>query len=128
MQEPEQSYRTIGDNVYRFRVLQHMTQEELAESSNVSGPYISQIERANLHKGITCTAMINIARALGVPVCVLMSEKPCQHYLDYLSNAALHRPTDKGLMKQENRSPGKKEPKVVETPFDNLIVKEEPLF
>ena len=93
MHELEQSYRTIGDNVYRFRVLQHMTQEELAESSNVSGAYISQIERANLHKGITCTAMINIARALGVPVCVLMSEKPCQHYLDYLSSAALHRPT-----------------------------------
>ena len=91
MQGLEQSYRTIGDNVYRFRVLQHMTQEELAESSNVSGAYISQIERANLHKGITCTAMINIARALGVPVCVLMSEKPCQHYLDHLSTAALHR-------------------------------------
>ena len=128
MQELEQTYRTIGDNVYRFRVLQHMTQEELAESSNVSGPYISQIERANLHKGITCTAMINIARALGVPVCVLMSERPCQHYLDYLSNAALHRPTDKGVAKQENSSPGKTEPKVVETPFDNMMMKEEPLF
>lgn len=128
MQELEKSYRTIGDNVYRFRVLQHMTQEELAESSNVSGPYISQIERANLHKGITCTAMINIARALGVPVCVLMSEKPCQHYLDYLSNAALHRPTDKGMVKQEESSSRKLESQAIETPFDNLIAKEEPLF
>ena len=128
MQELEQSYRTIGDNVYRFRVLQHMTQEELAESSNVSGPYISQIERANLHKGITCTAMINIARALGVPVCVLMSENPCQHYLDYLSNAALHRPTDKRLEKQEEISSCKTESAVEEIPFDNLITKEEPSF
>ncbi len=85
-----------------------MTQEELAESSNVSGAYISQIERANLHKGITCTAMINIARALGVPVCVLMSDKPCQHYLDYLSSAALHRPTGEpvlsGVCKEESLS------------------------
>ena len=98
MQELEQSYRSIGDNVYRFRVLQHMTQEELAESSNVSGAYISQIERANLHKGITCTAMIKIAKALGVPVCVLMSEKPCQHYLDYLSGAVLHKVAEKNIL------------------------------
>ncbi len=94
MQELEQSYKIIGDNVYRFRVLNHMTQEELAEYSNVSGAYISQIERANLHKGITCTVIINIAKALGVPVCVLMSEKPCQHYLEYLNNVAIHRTTD----------------------------------
>ncbi|MBR2215041.1 MAG: helix-turn-helix transcriptional regulator [Selenomonadaceae bacterium] len=88
-----QSYRYIGDNVYRFRVLQHMTQEQLAESSQISGAYISQIERANLHKGITCTAMIQIAKSLNVPVCILMAEEPCQNYLDCLSRAAMHRPT-----------------------------------
>lgn len=88
-----QSYRYIGDNVYRFRVLQHMTQEQLAESSHVSGAYISQIERANLHKGITCTAMVQIAKSLKVPVCILMAEEPCQNYLDCLSRAAMRRPT-----------------------------------
>ena len=93
MQGLEQSYRTIGDNVYRFRVLQHMTQEELAESSNVSGAYISQIERANLHKGITCTAMINIARALGVPVCVLMSDKPSIFAWNGITISLLHVPS-----------------------------------
>ena len=90
----EKSYRIIGDNVYRFRMLQHMTQEQLAERSHVSGSYISQIERANLHKGITCTAMIQIADSLNVPACILMALEPCQNYLDCLSHAAMHRPTE----------------------------------
>ena len=90
----EQSYRIIGDNVYRFRMLQHMTQEQLAERSHVSGSYISQIERANLHKGITCTAMIQIAESLNVPACILMALEPCQNYLDCLSRAAMHRPAE----------------------------------
>lgn len=93
----EQSYRIIGDNVYRFRMLQHMTQEQLAERSHVSGSYISQIERANLHKGITCTAMIQIAESLNVPACILMALEPCQNYLDCLSRAAMHRPAEDDL-------------------------------
>ena len=96
-----QCYKSIGDNVYRFRVLQHMTQEDLAESSRVTGSYISQIERANLHKGITCTAMIQIAKALNVPVCILMAEEPCQNYLECLGHAAMHRPTGTTVQKGE---------------------------
>ena len=79
-----ETYKNIGANIRRFRVIEQMTQEKLATKSKLTGTYISQIERADLYKGMTCTAMIQIAHALDVPPCILMSEKPCQNYLECL--------------------------------------------
>ena len=80
----EQMYQTIANNVYRFRVLEHMSQAQLAEKSHISAAYVSQIEGFRLHKGITCTAMIRIAEALNVPTCVLLAKEPCPKYLQCL--------------------------------------------
>lgn len=85
----EQMYRAIGENIYRFRVLGRMSQEQLAEKSNISTSYVSQIECFRLHKGITCTTAMKIAAALNVPLCVLMTETPCQKYLECLERTAL---------------------------------------
>lgn len=84
----EQMYRIMGSNIYHFRVLEHMSQERLAESSNMSTSYISQIEGFRLHKGVTCTAIIKIAESLHVPPCVLLAEEMCQKYLQCLEQAA----------------------------------------
>ncbi|MBQ3444587.1 MAG: helix-turn-helix transcriptional regulator [Selenomonadaceae bacterium] len=86
MLEPntEKLYQTIGRNIYKFRVLKHLSQAKLAERSNVSAAYISQIECARLHKGITCTAIMRIAEALQVPACVLLAEETCPKYLQCL--------------------------------------------
>ena len=80
----ERLYRLIGRNIYKFRVLQHLSQAKLAEMSNVSAAYISQIECARLHKGITCTAVIKIAEALQVPPCVLLAEEICPKYSQFM--------------------------------------------
>ena len=77
----EKLYKIIGQNIYRFRVLEHLSQLKLAEKSNVSAAYISQIECSRLHKGITCTAVMKIAEALQVPACVLLAEEACPKYL-----------------------------------------------
>ena len=55
MLEPfvEQTYQSLGNNIYRFRILEQMSQVRLAEKSNISAGYISQIECAHLCKGIT---------------------------------------------------------------------------
>ena len=86
MLEPktEKLYQTIGRNIYKFRVLKHLSQAKLAERSNVSAAYISQIECSRLHKGITCTAIMRIAEALQVPACVLLAEEACPKYLQCL--------------------------------------------
>ena len=77
----EKIYQTIGRNVYKFRVLKQLSQARLAEKSNVSAAYISQIECSRLHKGITCTAVMKIAEALQVPTCILLAEEACPKYL-----------------------------------------------
>lgn len=77
----EKTYQTIGKNIYKFRVLKQLSQARLAEKSNVSAAYISQIECSRLHKGITCTAVMKIAEALQVPTCILLAEEACPKYL-----------------------------------------------
>ena len=86
----EKIYQKIGENVYRFRVLERKSQAQLAEKSQVSAAYVSQIEGFRLHKGITCTAMINIAEALNVPACVLLAQEPCSKYLECLQQTVTH--------------------------------------
>ena len=55
-----------------------------------------QIERADLHKGVTCTTLMQIAETLNVPVCVILAQEPCQKYLGCLNEAAINMsiPTD----------------------------------
>lgn len=77
-------YATVAQNVYRFRVLQQLSQAKLAEMAGVSSAYISQIECEHLHKGVTLTALTEISEALGVPPCVLFVPEPCPKYLECL--------------------------------------------
>ena len=86
----EKMYQKIGENVYRFRVLERLSQAQLAEKSQMSAAYISQIEGFRLHKGITCTAMINIAEALNVPTCILLAKEPCPKYLECLQQTVVY--------------------------------------
>ena len=86
----ERMYQTIANNVYKFRVLEHLSQAQLAEKSHISAAYVSQIEGFRLHKGITCTAMIRIAEALNVPTCVLMAQELCPKYLQCLEKTVAY--------------------------------------
>lgn len=83
-----EGYQVLGDNIYKFRVLNRMTQDDLASRSKVTGSYISQIERADLHKGITYTAIMKIANVFDVPFCVLCAKEPCPKYLECLTKIA----------------------------------------
>ena len=79
------NYQKMGENVRRFRVLQRMTQDSLAEKCLLSAPYISQIERADLYKGVTLQTVIQLAHALCIPACILIAGSPCQKYLECLA-------------------------------------------
>ena len=83
------SYRRLGENVRNFRMVKRMSQSKLATIAHGSPAYISQIERMDLTKGVTCTAIIKIAQALEIPVCILMAEKACPDYQKTLSNFAV---------------------------------------
>ena len=81
----ESSYTTLANNIYKFRVLNNLSQKELAEKSNVSAAYISQIENCRPNKGIS--SVIKIAQALKVTPCILFAEESCPKYSQYIERA-----------------------------------------
>ena len=81
----ERSYKILANNIYKFRVLNKLSQKDLAEKSNVSAAYISQIENCRPNKNIT--SIIKIAQALQVPPCILFAEESCPKYLQCLKQA-----------------------------------------
>ena len=56
----------IGLNILHYRREQGMTQEQLAEKSNISRNYIQRIETAA--SSCTLDTLIDIAEALNVPI------------------------------------------------------------
>ena len=81
----ESSYTTLANNIYKFRVLNKLSQKDLAEKSNVSAAYISQIENCRPNKGIA--SVVKIAQALQVPPCILFIEESCPKYSQCIERA-----------------------------------------
>ncbi len=81
----ERYYKILANNIYKFRVLNNLSQKELAEKSNVSASYISQIENCRPNKGIA--SIVKIAQALKVPPCILFAEESCPKYYQCLEQA-----------------------------------------
>ena len=81
----ESYYKILANNIYKFRVLNNLSQKDLAEKLNVSAVYISQIENCRPNKGIA--SVVKIAQALNVPPCILFAEESCQKYSQYIERA-----------------------------------------
>lgn len=58
----------IGLKIAYYRKLRGMTQEELAESCNLSAGYVSQLEGANCFFCPSIKTLFTISRFLDVPV------------------------------------------------------------
>jgi transcriptional regulator with XRE-family HTH domain len=65
-------YITLGNNIRMLRVKKHLTQEKLAELSNITQKYLSLIELGNAKARLE--VYINIAKALGVTLDFLLSD------------------------------------------------------
>ncbi len=66
------NYPAIGQRIKKFRSIKNMSQEKLAESVELSVPYISNIENGNTKLGLQ--AIIAIANALNVTVDELLCD------------------------------------------------------
>lgn len=65
-------YSILGQNIKKFRLEKHITQEELAELCDFHRTFISSIERGK--KGISLTNIEIIANKLNVKVYMLFLE------------------------------------------------------
>ena len=71
-----------------------MTQEMLAKKSQLNVTYMSQIERADLYKRITCTAMFSNSRSVKCASMRTFNTKALQKYLECLSGIISTMPPD----------------------------------
>ncbi len=62
----EQTYRTIGRNVRKYRQLANISQEKLSEILDVNSKFIGHVER--FERYISLKKLIQIAEYFNVPV------------------------------------------------------------
>jgi transcriptional regulator with XRE-family HTH domain len=65
-------YQTVGENIRTTRRRAHLTQEQLAEKTDLNTNYIGEIERAE--KKITLETLEKVAKVLGVRISDLTGE------------------------------------------------------
>lgn len=68
------NYTILVKNIKYFRLKSNMTQEQLAEKSDLSVSYIKQIEAGKEFKNITFNTFSKIAKALNIDVKELFNE------------------------------------------------------
>lgn len=68
-------YHIFSENIKTIRKKKNLTQEELAEISDLSISYVKQIESCRDYKNITLTTMLKISKALDISINDLFKEK-----------------------------------------------------
>ena len=90
----EEDIRTIAENVKKYRLLNHMTQEELAEKLDMDTQYYAQIERGE--RRFTLEKIIKVCRVLNVNIQDIVDISQTQrdvsyetkkHIIEFLDNA-----------------------------------------
>lgn len=67
-------YQIFSNNVREKRKILNLTQEKLAEMSDLSISYIKQIESCKNFKNLTFTTMLKLSKTLGVSISDLFKE------------------------------------------------------
>ncbi|MGM9942851.1 MAG: helix-turn-helix domain-containing protein [Erysipelotrichaceae bacterium] len=62
--EQEINYNAIGKRIRQYRLLKHLTQENISNATDLAASYISNIENGSTKVGLG--ALVRIARALEV--------------------------------------------------------------
>jgi len=70
----EQEYLTLIKNIKKYRKMNKLTQEQLAEMTDLSSSYIKQIESSSYFKNITLNTLFKIAKALNVEIIDLFTK------------------------------------------------------
>lgn len=71
--DDEYYYQIVRQNIRKYRNEQHLTQQDLAEMTDMSREYITDIENESRNKHLTIAVLGRIAEALKVPIGELFS-------------------------------------------------------
>ena len=67
-------YDTVRKNIKKYRLLANMTQQDLADASDLSHGYIREIESLNMGSTFSLDAVEKIANGLGINFKLLFDE------------------------------------------------------
>ena len=73
--DDEYYYQIVRQNIKKYRTEQNLTQQDLAEMTDMSREYITDIENESRNKHLTITVLGRIAEALKVPIGDFFSTK-----------------------------------------------------
>lgn len=63
-----EQFNTISHNIKYYRQNQNMSQEELAEKSDLSISYIKQLESGKIFKNLSLTTLLKLSKALNINI------------------------------------------------------------
>ena len=66
--EDKYYYQIIRENIRKYRLQRKLTQQDLAEMTDISREYICDIENESRNKHLTIATLGRIAEALNVPI------------------------------------------------------------
>lgn len=72
--EIDNIYKTIGQNIKKYRKQKKITQEQLSQITNLSYGYIKNLEAPNVYATISIETLNLIAKALDTTIIHLLSE------------------------------------------------------
>lgn len=70
----EELYRTISNNIKRFRQTAGLTQQELADKATISISYLTKIEAESCNKSLLISTLNQIANALNIEITEFLKE------------------------------------------------------
>ncbi len=68
MENIDEFYKTIGQNIKKVRMRAHETQEQFAEKLDMSRGFISQLESPNLNVGVSLDTLFIISQKYDVDI------------------------------------------------------------
>ncbi len=72
--DDEYYYSIIRDNIRKYRKLKNLTQQNLADMTDISREYICDIENKHRNKHITISLLGRIAEALEIDISVFFKK------------------------------------------------------
>ena len=78
-------YDTVRYNIRKYRKLNNMTQQQLADAAELSHGYIREIESLKMKKTFSLDAVEKIANALNINF-KLLFEEPDQKFINSINN------------------------------------------
>lgn len=68
-------FKTISENIKKYRIQNNLTQRELADKVGISLSYLTKIEAANCNKSFSLHVLFDIADALNIDITEFFDKK-----------------------------------------------------